>query len=305
MYFLGYKEVRTQQGTHGLEYVFSSPVREDNKPSLCINFPNNVWSDVPIGEGGNILDLVCYLYGYTKGNIKEALQILSYQFNKTNIDTIQKIRINQKSNFTNLKKERREEAQNKIINIQPIVNKNLINYLQIERKLNIDIALNYVQEIRYETQGKKQYYGIGFLSGNAFVIRSKYYKGFVGVGADITTYNKNTKIILIFEGFIDFLSYLTIKNLYETDYTTIVLNSISFIKRACEEIKRRHSQTTEIRFFCDRDENKKKKYKKDIPSIRALKIFKENMKDTNIKIIDESKKYKNFEDLNDYLITNF
>lgn len=45
---IGAKFARRQNGTHGLEYVYHSPQREDTKPSLCVNIDKNIWSDVPV-----------------------------------------------------------------------------------------------------------------------------------------------------------------------------------------------------------------------------------------------------------------
>jgi hypothetical protein len=295
MHSLGYKEVRTQNGTHGLEYVFQSPLRDDTKPSLCINIPQNVWSDVPMGEGGNILDLACYLYGYAKGDIREALRILSGFRGVKQIDLKQNLSIVNQSSLTSLKE---KESKNTILNIKPLFSYPLKNYLEQERKIPLSIANTYVKEVEYQIETGQKFYGISFQSGEAYAIRSKTFKGFVGTGANISVFSTETPLVLIFEGFMDFLSYLTVKELTEAKYTVIVLNSSVFIKRAITEIQSNYKNTTHIHYFRDRDEINNK-----TAGIQSLELLKTKL--PHIKIIDESEKYKDFKDLNDWLIANF
>ena len=75
---IGAKFARTQMGTHGLEYVYHSPLREDKNPSLCVNQDKNIWSDVPYLVGGRLIDLVCYLN--STDSVSDALRILDSLF---------------------------------------------------------------------------------------------------------------------------------------------------------------------------------------------------------------------------------
>ena len=71
---IGAKFSRKQNGTHGLEYVYHTPNRNDFKPSLCVNLDRNIWSDVPAGEGGRLIELVCYIHRYQENDVSSAHQ---------------------------------------------------------------------------------------------------------------------------------------------------------------------------------------------------------------------------------------
>ena len=75
---IGAKFSRSQMGTHGLEYVYHSPVRNDLTPSLCVNQERNIWSDVPNGAGGRLIELVLYLNSIE--SVSEALHIRDRTF---------------------------------------------------------------------------------------------------------------------------------------------------------------------------------------------------------------------------------
>ena len=77
---IGAKFSRKQNGTHGLEYVYHTPNRNDFKPSLCVNLNRNIWSDVPAGEGGRLIELVCYIHRYQENDVSSALKMLDHLF---------------------------------------------------------------------------------------------------------------------------------------------------------------------------------------------------------------------------------
>ena len=119
----------------------------------------------------------------------------------------------------------------KIINIGHLFTYFLKDYIT-SRNIRLDIAMKYINEVKYEVKGK-QYKAIGFKndSGN-YVLRNKYIKMNLGK-SDITTIIEDdvayivlnsvthaTKGIIeakkhstsvIFEGFFDFLSYMAIR----------------------------------------------------------------------------------------------
>jgi len=68
------------------------------------------------------------------------------------------------------------------------------------------------------------------------------------------TFHKGTSQskLMIFEGFTDFLSYLTMKNLIEPDGDTLVLNSTALKTRALPYLT--NPQYREIQLFLDNDE---------------------------------------------------
>ncbi len=135
------------------------------------------------------------------------------------------------------------------------------------------------------------FYGIGFKSGETWSIRRNGFKGFLGKGTNITIFDYKTEKVLLFEGFMDFLSYLTAKNIKKPNHTTIVLNSAVHMRRAIEYI-RKNEQINTISYFRDRDN----------AGVESLLKLQDEFQ--SHKILDESEKYPHNKDLNEWLIKN-
>jgi len=165
--------------------------------------------------------------------------------------------------------------------------------LKDNRKINLDIAQNHVKEVIYKHIEKDiQFYGMGFKSGDTWVIRRDQFKGFLGKGADISIIDMKTDNVLIFEGFIDFLSYLTAKNINDPKYTVIVLNSAVFINRALDFIKK-NDHIKSVDYFRDRDDTGE----------QSIKRLEKHL--SGIIINDKSEVYPNYKDLNEWLIHEY
>ncbi|MDU1891964.1 MAG: toprim domain-containing protein [Dysgonomonas sp.] len=93
----------------------------------------------------------------------------------------------------------------------------------------------------------------------------------------------NTETCLVFEGFMDYLSYLTIKKINKPIVDTVILNSVSNLSKAIDIIKS-HSK---VYTYLDNDEAGR----------NATKFFNK----TCYALIDKSVKYANYKDLNEYL----
>jgi len=170
-----------------------------------------------------------------------------------------------------------------ISKIEKIRNKNLISYLNT-RRINLEYAKQFCVEIHYDVNAGKQYYGIGFKNDNdGYEVRSQFYKGCLGKKA-ITTICNNYQVVSLFESWSDFLSYLTLKKKVP-DENYIILNSTSMIKNAVELV----SKYPEVKIFFDNDE----------AGSRATNFLIENIKG---KVTDYRIHYKNFNDLNEYLL---
>ena len=93
----------------------------------------------------------------------------------------------------------------------------------------------------------------GYPAGDGFEARNALFKGFVGIGKNVMFHKgTNQTKLMIFEGFTDFLSYLTMKNLNEPDGDTLVLNSTALKTRALPYIE--NPQYEGIQLFLDNDE---------------------------------------------------
>ena len=315
---IGAKFARTQRGTNGLEYVYHSPNRDDRKPSLCVNAEKNIWSDVPEGVGGRLIELVCHINGLSFDEVSRALSILDSVFpvvkqssNKvagiisaptqyrntvstqtTNTSLLSK---NSKKGATGLKK---KSGAIEIQQVKELYSFPLKEYLTQERKINLNIAGRYLKEVHCHISAtNKAFYAIGFPSGSAYALRNRNFKGFAGTGADITIFDYKTSNILLFEGFMDFLSYLTAKNINEPSCTAVVLNSSAMIGRLINYVQN-SPHISSVDYFRDRDELEGKN-----TGLKTLSDLKEQL--PAIKINDKSEAYSEYKDLNDWLVSLF
>ena len=140
-----------------------------------------------------------------------------------------------------------------LISASPLQHPALLQYLR-KRKIDPDIAAKYLSQIDFKPpQGAESGVALGYPAGNGFEARNALFKGFVGIGKNVTFHKgaSQTKL-MIFEDFMDFLSYLTMKNLTEPDGDVLVLNSTALKTRALPFIE--NPQYEEIQIFLDNDE---------------------------------------------------
>lgn len=192
------------------EAWYYSPFRTEKTPSFHVSVTKNVFYD--FGDStykGNVLDFVM---SYYKCVVNEALKILasnSFSFHQppSKIDACEKRR------------------DYEITAIRPLRNKYLIHYIK-QRGLCLKTAKKYCKEVHY-TIGDKAYYAIGFQNELGGVeLRNKYVQ--ICLGSKSLSYiNNGSTTVLLFEAFIDFLSFLTLKPDLEYRFDYIILNSVS------------------------------------------------------------------------------
>lgn len=253
------------RGYYGL---YHSPLREDNNPSFKVDYNKDLWHDFGIDEGGSIVDLVMKIESCS---LAEALRRLenSFLFHRDNGPITSPIATN-------------KEAAMTIKEIKPLAHPSLLDYLK-ERSINIDIAKHYCSEVHYSI-ANKPYFAIGFKSdAGSYELRNKYFKGCT-TPKNITTINKHRDTVMIFEGFMDFLSYLSLKQNASPTIDTVVLNSIANLSKAIPFLQLHKT----VHAFFDNDEAGRKSF----VSLREQL--------TSSELIDQSVFYQNYKDLNDY-----
>lgn len=251
------KQERTGYG------MYLSPFRSETAPSFKVDYNKNLWYDFGSGEGGSIIDLVMKLDGCTIGGAISKLE-----------------------NGSNFSFHRSEPVQStmQIVSVKPLQDIRLIDYLQAKRSIDIAIAREYCQEVHYTTNGKP-FFAIGFRSdAGGWELRNEYFKGSTSPKSP-TTIGNSSPTCLLFEGFMDMLSYLTLKKTIHPNVDMVVLNSVHNLHRA-EEFLKSH-QT--IHCFLDNDESGR----------RALAAVEK----LGIETIDQSPFYRDHKDLNEYLQT--
>lgn len=266
MEYLNKMNIRPVKICPNKEYLFYSPFRQEHTPSFYVNPTLNLWKDFGDGCGGSIIDLVKKLYHLP--DIPSVLEHLS----RNNISPLP----------GTVPLERNEDnIQKYIFDVQPLHNPILIDYLK-ERKINIEIARHYCNDIYFQ-RGEQRFFAIGFKNNSGgYEIRNKYFKGALAP-KDITTFTKQSDSCLLFEGFMDFLSFLTIKDTPAVYHDTIILNSVSHLSKAMAFLKS-HSQ---IYSYLDNDTTGR----------NALTTLQQNGCNVN----DSSLRFAPFKDLNDYL----
>ena len=211
---LGYTPVKQQ----GNSLWYKSPLREERDASFKVNTELNRWYDFGLGKGGNIIALAAELY-HTENvacllkRIEERTPYIrpaSFSFSAQQSDnrTYRGLRVGELSSPA------------------------LIAYLQ-ERGINIELAKRECMELRF-MNADKPYFAIGFPNmAGGYEVRNRYFKGCVAP-KDITHIRQQGEprnVCYLFEGFMDYLSFLTIRvknnpqypRLTTQDY--IVLNS--------------------------------------------------------------------------------
>lgn len=202
----------------GNDYWYLSPLRQERTPSFKINRTLNRWYDHGLGQGGNLVDFGVLFYSCTVG---EFLRGLDGHFSVHRPPAVRHTSI----------KVQIAKRQVKILDEFHLCSPHLLRYLA-HRRIAIEIAEKYCREVRYELGGKT-YYGIGFKNDlGGFEIRNPYVK-ISSSPKGITTFQNNSEEVIVFEGFMDFLSFKTIQqNLKEDSHDFIILNSLSLFETA-------------------------------------------------------------------------
>jgi 5S rRNA maturation endonuclease (ribonuclease M5) len=258
-----------EMGYYGM---YRCPFRkEDNDPSMKVDYNKNLWFDHGTGIGGTLIDLVmkmelCSEYdAITKlENGDFSSNYFSFQGNVISIPA-----------DINIKK------------IQSLQNRALLNYACIDRKINIDIARRYLHEVYYSVKDKS-FFSLGFKNdAGGYELRNAYFKNCV-TPKEITSFrniNELNASCLVFEGFLDYLSYLTLKKQIEPfKNDVIILNSTSLISHTIEQL----SVYEQIYCFLDNDNAGR----------QAFSVIKEKYKH---RVSDQSIHYREYNDLNDFL----
>ena len=237
--------------------------REEKTPSLFVNFVKNIAFDFGTGKKYDVISLV---QGIKQCSVSQALEYLS-QFNFSFKE--------QMYNIT------RDGSKYEILSISEVKHYALIQYLK-ERRIENNIHL--LKEIHYKISNKK-YFGIGFKNdANGYEVRNKYSKICIG-RKDITTIKNKSNNLRIFEGFMDYLSFIQMKKTPEeqlSDY--VILNSVSMIFK----LKKIIENYEKIELYFDNDE----------AGNRATN----EVKQLNPYVEDNRILYQNYKDLNDFIM---
>ena len=258
--------------------LYHSPLREETHPSFKVDTEKNLWIDYGEGRGGSIIDLCMRMEGCT---LSEAIRRLG-----------QNAPDNGTYNFlndfvpNNPQPAMAVNGARRLIEISDTLPPHLQDYLTKERCIDLEKAMPFLKCISYEVRGRR-YQAIGFanLSAGYELRDDKTFKGTIAPKDITPIFTDRAEPVCIFEGFMDFLSFLSMKE--EVTNHCLVMNSVSNVARTIRYLNDRH--LTHIRAFLDNDEAGR----------RTVQDFIKagfHVEDMNIH-------YKDFKDLNDFHVS--
>ena len=269
---LGYTPVKQQ----GNSLWYKSPFRQETEASFKVNTDRNLWYDYGLGKGGNILALAQELYQsdyvpYLLDRIAEQaphIRPVSFYF-----------------------RQQPSEPSFQQLEVRELLHPALLRYLQ-ERGINTLLARLECRELHFTHNGKP-YFAIGFpnVSGG-YEVRNRFFKGCIAPKdiSHIRKQGKQREKCLVFEGMMDYLSFLTLRmkncparpNLDRQDY--VILNSVANVSKAADVL---HGYER-IHCLLDNDE-------------AGRKAYRELEREFGGRIRDFSHNYSGHKDLNDLL----
>ena len=259
--------------------LYRSPFREDTHPSFKVDTEKNLWIDYAEGKGGSIIDLCMRLEGCT---LSEGIRILGRNAPDSTACSSQKADMAMKRSSIPMAS---ASGVRRLIEISDTLPPHLLKYLEEDRCINLEKAMPFLRCISYEVRGL-HYQAIGFAnqSGGYELRDNGTFKGTIAPKDITPIFSDRAEPVCIFEGFIDFLSFLSMKE--EVINHCLVMNSVSNVARSIRYLNDR--QVSSIRTFLDNDEAGR----------RATEDFME----AGFKVDDMSVHYRNFKDLNEYHI---
>ena len=263
--------------------LYHSPLREDTHPSFKVDTEKNLWIDYAEGKGGSIIDLCMRLEGCT---LSETIRHLG----RNTLDDTVHSPYKESVQDTFMQESIRQAASTnggarRLTGISDTLPLHLQKYLTEERCINMEKAMPFLRYISYEIRGL-HYQAIGFAnqSGGYELRDNGMFKGTIAPKDITPIFTDGVDPVCIFEGFMDFLSFLSMKE--EIISHCLVMNSVSNVARAIRYLNDRH--LTHIRAFLDNDDAGRKATN---DFIRA-----------GFKVEGMSVHYGRFKDLNEYHI---
>lgn len=244
--------------------LYLSPLREERTPSFKVDYVQNLWYDFGLGAGGSIIDLVMRL---ERCDFAQAVRFLG---SGERTPMVIPLPLPVPPTVPTLR----------LLSDMPLRHPALVGYLS-SRGIDPAIASAGCREVHYAVGGRN-YFAVGFRNdAGGWELRSERFKGSVSP-KHITTIDNRSDTVLAFEGFMDFLSYLSMEKQLQTDVA--VLNSVVNLPKAIPFLNRHAT----IHAFFDNDEAGQKA----TANLKRLC--------PNSSVIDRSHLYREHKDLNEY-----
>ena len=254
----------------GNDHWYFSPFRDERTPSFKVNSKLNVWYDHGSGEGGTLIDLGAKLHQCSLHDFLDKLSAGNhdphrFSFHRNSYET--------------------PDRKLEIVTTRDLCNSDLIHYLE-SRGINQHFAREYCREVQFRI-GAKSYFAVGFPNrSGGFELRNRWFKG-SSSPKDVSLIGNGSSHLCVIEGFMDFLSLLTLnqKRVVELPLQTsfLILNSLSCLNKNLTLLKSREK----VLLFLDND--------------MAGKEAKEALTLKGISFQDASTLYAGHKDVNEFL----
>ena len=262
--------------------MYRSPLREETHPSFKVDTEKNLWIDYAEGRGGSIIDLCIRLEGCTLSEAicrlgQNALEHTAYCSCSSKRET--SISPNQRKDIT-------ASGTRRLTSISDTLPPHLQEYLKKERCIDLEKATPFLKCISYEVRGRR-HEAIGFAnSSGGYELRDNHlFKGTVAPKDITPIFEDMEQPVCLFEGFMDFLSFLSMKK--EITSVCLVMNSVSNVARSIHYLNKRN--ITSVRAFLDNDDTGRK----------AVQEF----VNAGFKVEDMAVYYRDFKDLNEFHVS--
>ena len=263
---LGHEPVRRS----GNELWYIAPYRGERTPSFRVNVAKQLWYDFGLGKGGDSFTLAGEFL--RNGDFRTQAKFIAETVNMT---------------VTGWEKPacllKPVEPIFEDVEVAPLLRSPLTEYLE-ERGIPIEVASRHCFRLNYGVRGKR-YFAVGFPNmKGGYEVRSRYFKGCLPPKS-VSLVKANdipADECLVFEGFMDFLSAVTLGVTGNAD--CLVLNSVANAEKAAGLL----DGYGRIGCFLDRDEAGR----------RTLAVL---TKRYGERVSDRSTLYDGCKDLNEYL----
>ena len=262
--------------------MYLSPLREERTPSFKVDYVQNLWYDFGLGEGGTLLTLVMRL---ERCDSREAVRRLQNGEKRDAGSASLSPGIYKRPAVGGPSSVMRPATVPalRILSDAPLRHPALVGYLS-SRGIVPSVAAAFCREVRYEVNGRA-FFAVGFRNdAEGWELRSARFKG-GSSPKHITTIDNQSDTVIAFEGFMDFLAYLSLKYSERLRIDATVLNSVVNLPKAVPFISRHPV----IHAFFDNDEAGRK------ATADLIRLCPRS------EVIDQSSFYSGHKDVNDYL----
>jgi DNA primase len=273
---------------HTRSGLYYSPFRDERTPSFQIDEAKNTWYDYGTSEGGGLFDFVCKLAGITRGEVYDWLASFRNMVPESEYKAV----------IAPLMQRKPQASRIVIDSASHTFTKDKLIEYALSRAVSKEVLAKYCEEVIYhiDSAPDRKFFAIGFKNNSGgYVLRSSISKRCSS--SDITTLDSNGQMsqkvtsdkVIVFEGFMDFLSWITDVKQQTPQYDCCILNSVSNVAKALPWIME-HSN---IAAFMDNDQAGRETLQKimDCASEGAHDVC----------VYDMARLYEGYNDLNEKL----